>query len=190
MKIIALCGEARHGKNTAADIIHNSLPQSRYVVKEFAFADGVRREARALGWNGLKDEKGRSLLQRIGEERRSTDRQYWIHRLFRDMADFQYKGFQEFLGERALVGVITDCRYINEIERVKKEGGKIWRILRTTPDGKLFDNDLTEEQRGHASECEHKLYAGYDRIILASDLETLESRVREALQNLWWEGWL
>ena len=70
IKIFLISGKAESGKNTVADFIANYYMKS-YIdknnfIRGVAFADEVKSIAYNLGWDGVKDSKGRELLQQIG----------------------------------------------------------------------------------------------------------------------------
>ena len=72
MRLIGLSGKALAGKDTTAMMLSN-LIKDRPVVR-IAFADALKNECLALhGWNGRKDDAGRTLLQRVGVARREEN---------------------------------------------------------------------------------------------------------------------
>ena len=139
MEIIALSGYARSGKDEAARVL---VEEHGFV--RVAFADKLREMLYALnpivafkydgpvyaqdvidvyGWDGYKEtEYGteiRRLLQRLGTEagRQTLWDSIWIDAALTGLPD------------DAKV-VISDCRFANEAESVRKRGGKVWRITR------------------------------------------------------------
>lgn len=102
------------------------------------YADLVKHICRAFfGWDGKKDERGRSLLQRVGTDLvRTKDPNYWV--------DFIIEMVQMFPGEWRYV-IIPDTRFPNEIERLKEVPDFNVVHVRITRPG--FDNSLTEEQK-------------------------------------------
>lgn len=76
--LIGIGGKAGAGKSTAQHMLELMLPK-HYKPCCFNFADEVKRVARDFfGWNGVKDEAGRRLLQAIGQWGRSIDPNFWI----------------------------------------------------------------------------------------------------------------
>lgn len=173
--IIALGGKARHGKNTTAQIIRDTLEEDEIEVLFESFAKGVKEEALAAGWNGLKDEAGRALLNEIGQNRRSRDPLYWVRQCFSRI---------ESQNDPSRVWVIVDCRYTNEADFVRQHGGLLWRVRRISPDGSDYDNGLGEAQKNHASEVDLDEYPGFSLIIEASSVEGLRGQVRAALRKI------
>lgn len=179
--ILGLSGKARHGKNATAEFIAKRLAPAGIEVIAFGFADAVKDEARQRGWNGLKDEAGRSLLQRIGMERRAENPNYWIHRAFdRIVSEATVRR------EHRRLWVLTDVRFENEAAAIKNAGGVLWRVERRNPATHgAWDNGLTAEQKAHPSETALDDYREFDWAISAEDLDELEGMVDLGL--LWCE---
>ena len=103
-----MSGKARSGKDTAAEVI-----LKKYDGIPFAFADDIKRIAyNHFGWHGEKDELGRKLLQDIGTTGRNYNRDLWANKTV--------DRIQEWSRDNQLA-VVTDTRYPNEIQRVKRE---------------------------------------------------------------------
>lgn len=138
-----LCsGRARHGKDTSAEIIKDNLEARGYRVLITHYADLLKFICKNFfGWNGEKDEAGRTLLQQVGTNCiREQDPDYWVDfvanliRMFPDRYDFV---------------IIPDTRFPNEIDRIADAGFPAThvRIIRID-----FESQLTEEQKNHPSE--------------------------------------
>lgn len=166
MKLVAFCGAAGAGKDTAADM----LPASK-----FAFADSLYSEV-AKAWGVMEIDlreraakelpsamlsilacndlgfcvanvhknweeqlSPRKILQWWGDYRRSQEPDYFVRRL------------KERIGSHANAQkciAITDCRFPNEAAMVRELGGEIWQIVRPGVDaggtGHISDTDGTE----------------------------------------------
>ena len=122
MKLIAFTGLAQTGKTTAANFIPGA--------KILSFADPVKQIAlSSFGWDGVKDDKGRRLLQVIGTEcGREYDKDIWIKKMREQIAIYVPK-FD--------IIAIDDCRFDNEPQLVKDLGGIVIEITRPgcVPDG-------------------------------------------------------
>jgi hypothetical protein len=122
MKIIAFTGLAQSGKTTAA----NYIPGAKIL----SFADPVKQIAlTAFNWDGVKDEKGRRLLQVIGTEcGRAYDYDIWVKKM-KEQID-KYAPIYSIIA-------IDDCRFDNESQLVRGLGGMVIEILRPgcAPDG-------------------------------------------------------
>lgn len=119
MKLVGLCGYARVGKDTAAANMPGFF--------RFAFADGLKNDLRPLLHqvgchlgDSIDKEKARPLLVAWGSVARAFKPGFWIGRLFNELD--QMKVLSRV--------VITDCRYLNEINAIESRGGKIIRIER------------------------------------------------------------
>lgn len=84
--------------------------KGKYTYTKLAFADKVKSIARLMGWNGEKDEKGRILLQTIGTEcGRAYNPDVWVDNLGKRISnDISHD-----------IVAVTDCRFVNEIEKMK-----------------------------------------------------------------------
>lgn len=141
LKVCCISAKARHGKDTAAAMIAEYLKSKGKRVLITHFADLLKFICtKFFGWNGDKDEAGRTLLQRIGTDIIGAKKpDYWakfivdILKFFEDEWDYV---------------LIPDCRYPIEISTVKDSFETITlRIERPN-----FESSLTEEQKKHASE--------------------------------------
>ena len=122
--IIGLAGYAQVGKDTAAQAL------IKQGFTRFAFADILKREVndmlRAVEIrDDVHDEEQkkfwRDLLVFWGAKRRSISKDYWITQLEQDIQ------LQELVEHDI---VITDVRYMNEVEWVQEQGGKVIWIHR------------------------------------------------------------
>jgi len=109
-KHIGLIGLAGSGKDTAA----RALLERGW--QRVGFADAIKTKAYFLGWDGLKDERGRRLLQDLGMAMRRFDENFWIHKAQNSM-----KGGP---------CVFTDVRFQNEADFICESGGIIVRVVR------------------------------------------------------------
>lgn len=118
--IIGLAGKARNGKSQVGMYLNLLLAASRrgLTCRQAAFADALKTEARAFGWDGSKGPAGRFFLQHLGTERRTQDPEYWI------------RPVEAILSVSVDLTIITDCRFRNEAEWVKERGGEMWRIIK------------------------------------------------------------
>lgn len=108
MKIFLICGKAGHGKTTFANFLEEELSLKGEVLR-IAFGDLLKYVCRQYyGWDGVKDEKGRSLLQHVGTEIvRTRDEDFWSDYVLR---------FAEVM--RPDFVIIDDWRFLEEIERI------------------------------------------------------------------------
>ena len=140
--LIGIAGYARSGKDTTANYV-----SMRYGHTQASFAEAIREGLFALnpqitinhpmtkettlmplqlavfvfGWEDLKDISPdvRPLMQKFGSEvgRSLWGEDFWINRLF-----------YRTVGERKLV--ISDVRYWNEAQTIRRKGGEVWWVER------------------------------------------------------------
>ena len=69
-KFICISGKAGSGKDTAAEYLQQEIEMDGYNVLIYHYADILKFVLQRLfGWDGVKDEYGRSLLQYVGTEK-------------------------------------------------------------------------------------------------------------------------
>lgn len=166
MKVCCISAKARHGKDTAADILKEYLESLNQRVLIIHYADLLKFICtKFFGWDGQKDEKGRTILQHIGTDIvGAKNPAYWVDwvvnflKLFEDEWDFV---------------LIPDCRYPIEFQRVHEEFySTILRIERPN-----FDNGLSLEQKQHTSEVAMDDYTFDEVIKNDGSLEDLKEKV-------------
>lgn len=137
--VIGLTGYARSGKDSVAAVL------AEYGYRRAAFADALKDIATAIGWDGSKGAlpncgrcgmlQGRRLLQVLGSEgcREHLGDDVWIRALERKLTP-------------GLRWAISDVRYLNEAEAIRRMGGEVWRVSRpgTAPDGHASETGVDE----------------------------------------------
>jgi len=122
MSIVALCGYARTGKDTAAFEMGFLNP----TFKRYSFADELKNDIgilpAILGHDTPENKEAiRPLWVAYGHAARELDPGHWIARLDRVMRmDL----------EQPENRIITDCRYADEIDWVMSKGGLVICITR------------------------------------------------------------
>lgn len=153
MKVICISAKAQHGKDTAANILKEYLESINKKVLIIHNADLLKFICSTyFGWDGVKDDKGRSILQYIGTDViRSKRPDFWVDfiadflKLFSNTWDFVF---------------IPDCRFPNEVTRLLRDFNTA--VLRIERPG--FDNGLSIEQQSHPSETSMDNFA-FDAVI-------------------------
>lgn len=176
--VVAIAGKAGHGKNTVAEIAmeYLHLAHPTWNTRVVGFADAVKEEARKRGWNGVKDEAGRTMLQDIGLNGRKDDANYWVKRLLERIIHEPEQA--------TTVWFICDLRFVNEADLARRlVGGQVWRVERTNSDGTPFLSPLTPEQRVHPSETDLDHYGAWDAVILGSSIDQKRGQVLHALSH-------
>ena len=141
MKVVCISGKAGHGKDTFAKLLKTALENKYKRVLITHYGDLIKYVCeKFFEWDGMKDEKGRTLLQQIGTERiRFKKPNFWVAfiadilELFQDEWDFV---------------LIPDARFPNEVNYLKERGFDVMHVHVERPG----HNILTEEQKKHKSE--------------------------------------
>jgi hypothetical protein len=137
VEILGLSGWARNGKDTVADhLISNygyervsfaaPMKEALYRLNPKITINGipslpVKLGVDLYGWDSLKEHgpEIRELLQRFGTEvgREMFGEDFWVNAAIDGIDD----------GSRVIV---SDVRYPNEADAIKKLGGEVWRVVR------------------------------------------------------------
>lgn len=150
MKTILVSGKSGSGKDMFASFLKRELEANGQRVIITHYGDPVKFFAtQYFGWDGVKDEKGRHLLQTLG-----TD---WVRAVFPNYWAGIIAGFLDAMeaNNQFDVAIVADTRFPNEIEVPCDvlEDVVVVRINRMNPDGSTWLNPaLTDEQHRHPSE--------------------------------------
>ena len=141
MKIVTISAKAQHGKDYTASLLKDGLEDLGFSVLVCHYADLLKYICKQFfGWDGQKNEEGRTLLQKVGTEGvRKVKPDYWV--------DFIIDILTFFPNEWDYV-IIPDTRFPNEIEKMRDCFD--CSCIHVSRPG--FENSLTEEQRNHPSE--------------------------------------
>ena len=167
---ILVSGAAGVGKDTVSDLLAVHLEHGGLTVSRDSFAISLKLIARRfMGWDGKKDDRGRSLLQGLGELGREYDEYTWC-KIVKDRAEECV--FQD------QVLIISDWRYMNEKQFFEDD------LMYDVVTVKVVGNrayGLSDEQKLHASEkdiSENMRQDDFDLVIPNSEsLEKLQDKV-------------
>lgn len=141
-QVFCISGKARHGKDTSAEMLKNELEELGNSVLIIGYADLLKFYCeKYFGWDGEKDDRGRSILQHIGTDIiRNMDEDHWVDHIIRFIQNFRL--MFDYI-------IIPDCRFPNELYKMRENNINtvLVRVYRSN-----FDNKLTEEQKRHISE--------------------------------------
>lgn len=142
MQVVLISGKAQHGKDTTAGFLRTALEADGCSVLIAHYGDLVKYVCKQyFGWNGEKDEFGRTLLQHIGTDVvRTQDENFWV-RFVGEVLTF-FKDEWDYV-------LIPDCRFPNEVDYLRTIGFSVIH-MRVVRDG--FVSPLTQEQQKHLSE--------------------------------------
>lgn len=103
------------GKTTAADHL-----VERHGFVKYALADPIKEIARHdFGWDGVKDDRGRRLLQEIGDVGRHYDADLWLDRFAARLES-----------DRPPRAVVDDVRLEREVAHLRSLGFLVLRVVR------------------------------------------------------------
>jgi hypothetical protein len=142
MKVILLSSKARHGKDSTATILKKLLESDDKKVLVCHYADLLKYICKTFfGWNGNKDDQGRSILQQVGTDTiRKQNPNYWVNFI---------SGFLKMFPDKWDYVIVADCRFPNEITQMKLDG---WDVMTVRVNRLNYVSPLTEEQQNHPSE--------------------------------------
>ena len=147
MNVICISGNAGHGKDYTANLLKENLEAKGNSVLIIHYADLLKYVCKTyLGWNGEKDEAGRTMLQQVGTEMvREYDADFWV--------DFVYCIVYVFK-DKWDYAIIPDCRFENEVNTFRDNGWSFNTTYHIKIERPNYDNGLTEEQKKHSSEID------------------------------------
>lgn len=170
--IFLVSGKAGSGKSTFTQDAILELDKFGIKAKRMSFAAKIKDIAsQYFGWSGTKDERGRTLLQHLGECGREYHINTWVNNLIYDIVTDV---------SNTKVYIIDDCRYVNEITCF--EGDYRFKVIKINIQRTNYNSNLTLEQQMDVSENGLNNYAGFDTIIINnSDRQGFATQVKEVV---------
>ena len=156
VRVLGLCGAARHGKDQLARLLCELVPGA----ERFALSDGIAAFARAHGWMTKRDPR---TLQEVGWELRQARPGAWLEVLYGAIDD-----------RRPPLAIVTGIRFADEAALVRQMGGQLLRVVRLEADGRPF----VDQDRDPAHPVERQIATlSVDAEIVArsGDLEALRA---------------
>lgn len=143
-KVICLSGKAGCGKDTVAGMMTDILREQGYSVHIISYAGVLKYICKEhLGWNGQKDEAGRSLLQKVGTDIiRAKNQTFFVEFVLNLLT---------FFGDWWDYVIIPDCRFKNEIGHLRMNGIDVTHFY---VNRRNMNSKLNAEQQSHPSETE------------------------------------
>jgi len=173
-KIILVSGHAQNGKDSVGQILKEKLQGRTLILHNADYLKYIAKEY--LGWNGIKDEKSRTLLQRLGTERVREELNhplFWVERSC-DIIDILSNDFDYF--------IICDCRFRNEI--YLPQARFLDKVISIRVERLNFDNGLSKKQKLHSSEIDLDHFKFDYKIKSESGLDNLEVEVNRIIPFL------
>jgi dephospho-CoA kinase len=202
---IAISGKANSGKNTLADLLGKEIIKQDYFYKEykiFAFADPIKMmtaimfpeiepnwlwgpsEYRSAIVPDKFDRQGKFLTVRrvltdIGYIGRSYNEDTWINSTLKLIDDYQ---------SQEKIAIISDVRFLNELNTIKREGFFTIRIVRNKPEVITWWDKIKQIfLKKDASECslDNVTDDKFDFVIDNNfSLDLLKIKVEEVVQKI------
>lgn len=174
-KIYIVCGKARHGKDTIAEMIRHYYIENHYDVLNLQYSSYIKEYAKKISnWDGSEETKPRELLQQLGTNviRDKIDEAFFVKKIVDDIKVYSF--FFDVL-------TISDARFKLEVDTPRDNFENVVIIRVNRPN---FDNGLTEEQKMHRTETDLDDYKNYDYVIENDgNLEDLKEKVTEILKQ-------
>lgn len=106
-QIVILNGSGRVGKDTFVNFIKENYPFGKVI--NVSTIDCVKRAARELGWDGIKDEKGREFLSEL---------KFFANKYF----PISINTIRDAINQNPRASIIfVHCREPKEIDKIKEE---------------------------------------------------------------------
>lgn len=182
MLTLVLSGKSGAGKDVFANFLKQELEAHNKKVIIMHYADPVKWILKDFyGWNGVKDEAGRTLLQSLGTDKvRAHQPNYWTGVVVGFLAAIEPCGDFD-------VAIVPDARFENEVEITMDNLKPSYciRIERKNSNGTPWVNPLfTQEQLEHPSETSLDDYV-FDYIVHNDEgLDTLKESAHAILIDL------
>lgn len=172
--LIAFSGKARHGKTTAADLAIKILNEKCLYAKKFPLAEELKEQAKLLGWDGGKDEKGRRLLQELS----------WPVKHYHG-EDYYAKIVGKKIKEDDVdVALVDDARMTVEMDYFNNHRNDFSKVLFIRINRPDFVSDLNEEAMNDISETALDDYQGFDYYINnVGTLDDFQDKIEEILKK-------
>jgi len=172
--VVLFCGKAGVGKTTSAMFAKDYVNNKRFMTSDvFNFAYAVKECAKNFfGWNEVKDNWGRYLLQEIGKFGRSINKNTWIYLLIKKIND-----------SKVDIVFIDDCRFPNELKMIK-DLFKTYVIRIEAP-----NREILKYTSAYDDPSETSLPSGpnklYDITVWnTGTIEELEKSIKEIVDNI------
>lgn len=166
VKVIVISGKAQHGKDTLANYLREILEDNGKKAFIIHYADYLKMLAtHVYQWNGEKDERGREILQKVGDKMRAKNIGYFVEKVLNIIEDF--KDEMDYI-------IIPDGRLPLEINIMKDfYDGLSIRINRE------YHNPLmTREQQAHITETALDEFS-FDYSFTTTDLESVKETAQK-----------
>jgi hypothetical protein len=179
MKVLTISGYARSGKDSFGKMLKDLLENKGKKVLVVHYADYLKFVCKTyFGWDGEKDQAGRTLLQEVGTDIvRARNENFWVTIIAELIKVFE-PDYDYF--------IIPDCRFPSEInllhDAYEFDLKTIW-VARFDKNYNPYDNGLTEEQKAHPSESSLNEWE-FDFYVNGVDLKDLQEVAINLVEDL------
>jgi hypothetical protein len=173
-KVILISGKGQHGKDSTGNILKEKLNGKTLILHNADYLKYIAKEY--MGWNGKKDDVGRTLLQTLGTEKIRVGMNrplFWVEKSC-DIIDILSKDFDYF--------IICDVRFKNEIYLPQARFPD--KVISIRVERLNFDNGLSVEQKQHSSEIDLDHFKFDYKIKSESGLDNLEVEINRIVPFL------
>ena len=175
MKIFIIGGKAGCGKTTFGEYLREELKNYGYKPCVMNLTEPLYSYAKNyFSWNENCNEKPREFLQKVGYDiirEKMGKKTFLLDRLFEDI---------EILSNFFDVFIITDARLKEEFETIKDKYDDVVSIKLERDN---YDNELSEEEKNHATEQDLNDYNDFDYLVENSTLKDLKRVALEIVRN-------
>lgn len=174
--IFIICGKARHGKDTVAQMIRNFYENIGLNTINLQYSTPIKEYAKKISsWDGSEETKPRELLQILGTEliRQKIDFLFFVKRMISDIKVYSY--FYDII-------TISDARAKVELDIPRQELKNVIVINVYRPS---LETTLTSNEQKHYTETDLDDYNNFDyKIINDGTLEELEEKVKIIIEDI------
>ncbi len=174
MKIYAIGGKAKSGKNTLGKFLREELKNYGYRPCVMHITEPLYTYARNyFEWSENSDEKPREFLQKLGFDiirEKLGKKTFLLDRLAEDI-DILSEFFDTF--------IIVDTRLKSEFEYFENKYNDVVTIKLSREN---FENNLTEEEKNHITENDLNDYTDFDYNIKNKGLVELKEEAKKIIK--------
>ena len=173
--IYIICGGAKSGKTTMANMLRDNLKERSLKPCVMQITGPLYHYAEDyFTWDRLREEKPREFLQRFGIEilkEKLNKPHFLINRLEEDI---------EVLDTFFDTFIISDVRFNEEIEILKDKYKDVVVIKLIRP---FFDDELTMDQKMHITEKAVDEITDFDYLVQNTSIEELKEQVENIVKE-------